>query len=68
MLNLEQAIAYGRQIGVKYYVYNDAGALMGGTTTLSAARKMKADFERKDRENPWTRGTTKFEIRSAENL
>lgn len=68
MLNLEQALAHGRRVGVKFYIYNDAGALLGGTTTRAAAEKMKADFERADRKNPWTRGTTKFEIRSADNL
>ena len=31
MMNPNQAIAYGQQIGVKFYVRNSNGGLMGGT-------------------------------------
>ena len=65
MMNREQAIAYGKRTGVRYYIYNDKGCLVGGTQTYERAQAMKRDFEIKDRENPWTHGTTRFEIREA---
>ena len=62
MMTLNQAIAYGNSIGVKYYVRNDRDCIMGGTKTLEQAREMKKDFEIEDKENPWTKGTTRFYI------
>ena len=38
-------------------------SIMGGTQTLEQAEAMKKRFEIDDRKNPWTRGTTRFEIR-----
>ena len=66
MMNREQAVAYGRQIGVKFYIYNNHGALVGGTTTRAAAEEMKSRMEREDRKNPFTRGTTRFIILEAD--
>ena len=34
MMNREQAIAYGKHIGVRYHIYNSNGCLVGGTKTL----------------------------------
>ena len=65
MMNREQAIAYGKRTGVRYYIYNDKGCLVGGTQTYERAQAMKRDFEIEDRGNPWTHGTTRFEIREA---
>ncbi|MBR3108319.1 MAG: hypothetical protein IKH30_14250 [Clostridia bacterium] len=65
MMNREQAIAYGKRIGVRYHIYNNHGCLVGGTRTLEDAQAMKKRFEMKDRKNPWARGTTRFEIREA---
>ena len=65
MMNREQAIAYGRQIGVRYHIYNSQGCLMGGTKTREAAEAMKKRMEREERSNPFTGGTTRFEIREA---
>lgn len=65
MLNLEQAIEYGKRVGVRYYVKNDAGYIMGGTKTLEQAEAMKRRFEADDRQNPWTKGTTRFCIEPA---
>ena len=62
MMNLQQAIAYGKSIGVKYYVRNDKDCIMGGTKTLEQAQAMKRRFEAEDKKNPWTRGTTRFYI------
>jgi len=65
MMNMEQAIAYGKRTGVKYYLYGGK-TLYGGTRTKEEAEKMKAEFEAEDKKDPWTKGTTKFEIRKAE--
>ena len=66
MMNREQAIAYGKQIGVRYHIYNSRGCLVGGTKTREDAEAMKKRFEMEDRKNPWTRGTTRFEIREVQ--
>lgn len=63
-MNKEQAIAYGKRTGVKYHIYGD-GTLYGGTRTKAQAERMKAELEAEDRQSPWTKGTTKFEVRKA---
>ena len=65
MMNTEQAIAYGRSIGVRYHIYNSLGCLVGGTKTLEQAQEMKRRMEKEERGNPFTGGTTRFEIREA---
>lgn len=65
MMNKEAAIAYGKQIGVRYYVKTSTGGLIGGFTTLEAARECKSRWEKDDKTNPWTKGTTKFIITKA---
>ncbi len=65
MMNREQAIAYGKHIGVRWHIYNDRGCLVGGTKTLEQAQAMKRRFEIEERRNPWTHGKTRFEIREA---
>ena len=67
MMTLNQAIAYGKRIGVRYHIYNNHGCLVGGTKTREDAEAMKRRFEMEDRKNPWTRGTTRFEIREADS-
>ena len=52
MMNREQAIAYGKRIGVRYHVYNSNGCLVGGTKTREDAEAMKKRFEIDDRKNP----------------
>ena len=59
----DQAIEYGKRVGVRYYIYNSYGCLVGGAKTLDQAQEMKRRFEADDRTNPWTKGTTRFEIR-----
>lgn len=61
-MNLNQAIEYGRRIGVRYYVKNSAGCIIGGTKTKAQAEEMKKRHEADDKKNPWTKGTTKFYI------
>ena len=65
MMNLNQAIAYGKRIGVRFYVLNDNDCIMGGTQTLEQAEAMKKRFEIEDKRNPWTKGTTQFYIQPA---
>ena len=65
MMNREQAIAYGRHIGVRYHIYNSNGCLVGGAKTLEQAQQMKRRFEIQERSNPWTHGAIRFEIREA---
>ena len=65
MMNREQAIASGKHIGVRWHIYNNHGCLVGGTKTLEEAQAMKKRFEMEDRKNPWTQGSTRFEIREA---
>ena len=62
MLNLNQAIQHGRAVGVGFYVKTTGGAIFGGTKTRDQAVAMKRRFEAEDRQNPWTKGTTKFVI------
>lgn len=63
MMNLEYAIAYGKNFGVNYYVMNSNGRVVGGTRTHEDAVKMMKDFEKEDRSNPWTKGQTRFYIK-----
>jgi len=63
MLNLAQAIEHGKRVGVRFYVMNDKDCIMGGTQTLEQAEDMKRRFEKDDRTNPWTKGTTRFYIK-----
>ena len=65
MMNLNQAIAYGKRIGVRFYVLNDNDCIMGGTQTLEQAEAMKKRFEIEDARNPLTKGTTQFYIQPA---
>ena len=65
MMNLNQAIAYGKRIGVRWNIYNSNGCLVGGTKTLEQAQAMKRRFEIEDARNPWTKGTTQFYIQPA---
>lgn len=65
MMNRSQAIAYGKHIGVRWHIYNSNSCLVGGTKTLEQAQAMKRRFEIEERSNPWTHGTTRFEIREA---
>lgn len=65
MMNRAQAEAYGKRIGVRYYLKNTNGGLYGGYTTMEAAMEAKKRFEAEDKRNPWTKGTTKFLITEA---
>lgn len=65
MMNKNQAIAYGKTIGVQYHIFNSMGRLVGGTKTLEQAQAMKSRLEKEEKNNPFTGGTTRFEIRVA---
>lgn len=62
MMN-HQALAYGKHIGVKFYVYNSRGCIVGGSKTREGAEAIKHRMEIEERTNPWTHGTTRFEIK-----
>ena len=47
MMNKAQAIAYGKRMGVKYYVKDNRGGLLGGTRTYEQAVEMKSKWETK---------------------
>lgn len=53
MMNLNQAIAYGKRVGVKFYVRNTNGGLMGGTKTRKQAQAMKKEFEERYKNDPF---------------
>ena len=65
MMNRAAAEEYGKRIGVRFYLKNTNGGLYGGYKTLEAAQEAKKRFEKEDRRNPWTKGTTKFIITKA---
>lgn len=65
MMNRNQAIVYGRHIGVRWHIYNSNGCLVGGTKTLEQAQEMKRRFEIEKCNNPFTGGKIRFEIREA---
>lgn len=56
MMNLNQAIAYGKRVGVKFYVRNTNGGLMGGTKTCKQAQAMKKEFEERYKNDPFGKG------------
>ena len=50
------AMAYGRQIGCRYYVKNTNGGLYGGYVNLADAEDARRRFEKELRNNPWMKG------------
>lgn len=52
-MNKEQAIAYGKRMGVKYYVKNSLGGLLGGTKTYEQAVEMKSRREAEMANDPF---------------
>ena len=61
-MNKEQAIAYGKRMGVKYYVKNSLGGLLGGTKTYEQAVEMKSRCEAKAANNPFAPSNLKVFI------
>ena len=57
MMTRDAAVAYGNKIGCRYYVYNDAGGLLGGCKTLADAEEMKARWEVEYENDPLNKGT-----------
>ena len=62
MMDRNSAIAYGKMVGVRYYVKNTHGGLYGGFQDRKSALEFKKRCEKEDKKNPWTNGTTKFII------
>lgn len=50
MMNLEQAVNYGKRIGVAWYVKNEHGCIIAGWKTKEEA---DACIRRKNREGGW---------------
>ena len=61
-MNKEQAIAYGKRMGVKYYVKNSLGGLLGGTKTYEQAVEMKSRWEAKAVNDPFSPSNLKVFI------
>ena len=55
MMNQNQAISYGKKIGVRYHVRNSNGGLLGGTKTLEAAKEMQKKWQRQYTNDPWNK-------------
>ena len=64
MMNLNQAVAYGKRVGVKFYVRNSNGGLMGGTKTRKQAQAMKKEFEERYKNDTFNKDL-KFYIEEA---
>lgn len=62
MMNKEQAVAYGKRNGVKYYVKNSLGGLLGGTKTYEQAVAMKSRWEKEEANNPFAPSDIKIFI------
>lgn len=60
MMNLEQAINHGNEIGVKYYIKNSNGGLLGGTKDYKEAVKMKDEFQKQYDNDKWNKGMKVF--------
>lgn len=61
MMTLNAAISYGKKIGVRFYVKNDRGAVIGGWTTKEAAEEHIKRLE-KNSWNPWEKRHIKYHI------
>lgn len=59
-MNKEQAIAYGKRIGVQYYVKNSRGGLLGGYTTKEAAEDARKRWQKEYDHNPWNKGLSVY--------
>ena len=55
MMNKEQALNYGKKIGVKYLIKNSNGGLLGGTTTKEAALEMQKEWQQNYKNDPWNK-------------
>ena len=53
MMSKQQATAYGKRTGVKFYVKNSLGGLFGGTKTHEQAVEMKARWEEEVASDPF---------------
>lgn len=62
MMNREQAIAYGKRTGCRYFVKNSNGGLLGGFTTREAAESCRIRWEKEYQTDPWNRGMKVFVV------
>lgn len=65
MMNREQAIAYGKHIGVRWHIFNSNGCLVGGTDPR-AGTGHEAPLRNRGAQQPLHgAGRPRFEIREA---
>lgn len=62
MMNQSTAIAYGKRIGVKYYVKNNYGGLMGGYVHRKDAEKARDKWQAE--KNPWNPDVKYFVVKA----
>lgn len=55
-MNREQAIAYGKTVGVKFCVRNNNGGLIAGYTTREEAERKAAEENEAYATHPWYKG------------
>lgn len=55
MMDYYGALAYGRRVGCRFYVYNSNGGLLGGFKERKDAERCKAEWEARFRTDPWNK-------------
>lgn len=60
MMNKEQAKRHGKKVGVKFYIRNSKGGLLGGTKTREQAEKMKREFQKEYDNDPFNDDITVY--------
>lgn len=55
-MNEQQAIEYGKSIGVKYHILTEYGVLLGGYTTAEQAERKRLEWVRKFEESRYCKG------------
>ena len=60
MMNLNQAMNYGKKIGVKYIIKNSYGGTLGGAVHKADAEKMRDEFQKEYDNDTCNKGTKIF--------
>ena len=55
-MNAQQAIEYGKSIGVKYHVLTEYGVLLGGYTTAEQAERKRLEWARRFENSLYSKG------------
>ena len=64
MMSLNGAIAYGKRIGVQFYVISNKNTIYAGTQTYDQAVEKKRKYEEEERlhPNPWEKNPITFRV------